>query len=65
MEIITERPLQKAILLGKSGTAMKQLATASRADIEDFLQRPVYLDINVAVVKDWRRNADQLKSYGF
>eukprot|EP00803_Ostreobium_quekettii_P007440 evm.model.scf_2245.5 EVM.evm.TU.scf_2245.5 scf_2245:24341-26459(-) len=64
-EIITERKLQRAILLGKGGTAMKQLATAARADIEEFLGRPVYLDLHIRVVKDWRKDERLVEMFGY
>ena len=35
--ISVESESQKPILLGKKGSALKQLATAARIDIEDFL----------------------------
>ena len=65
VEIVTERPLQRAILLGKNGTAIKQLATAARADVEGFFGRPVYLDIHIKVVKGWRKDDKLLKKYGY
>lgn len=65
VEIIAERPMQRAILLGKGGSAMKILATASRVDIEEFLKRPVFLEINISVVKDWRKSSKHLQTYGY
>lgn len=65
VEIVAERPMQKAIILGKGGSAMKLLATASRVDIEEFLSRPVFLEMNVSVVKDWRKSSKHLKTYGY
>ena len=35
--ISVENESQKPILLGKKGSALKQLATSARIDIEDFL----------------------------
>ncbi len=63
--VIVERESQKAILIGKGGAAIKKLGEAARADIEDFLQRPVYLELFVKVRQDWRENDGQLKSFGY
>lgn len=41
VHIIVERDAHRGILIGKGGSALKQLATSARLDIEDFLQRPV------------------------
>ncbi len=63
--VIVERESQKAILIGKGGAAIKKLGEAARADIEDFLQRPVFLELFVKVRQDWRENDGQLKSFGY
>ncbi|CAK7339607.1 unnamed protein product [Dovyalis caffra] len=44
VEIVVEKNTQKIIIIGKEGKALKLLATASRLDIEDFLQKKVYLE---------------------
>jgi GTP-binding protein Era len=64
IEIAVERESQKKILIGKQGSALKKLATASRMDIEQFLMRPVYIDMHVKVHKDWRKSQDELSSLG-
>ncbi|KAL3626738.1 hypothetical protein CASFOL_029481 [Castilleja foliolosa] len=47
------------------GKALKLLATASRLDIEDFLQKKVFLEIEVKVKENWRQNEGLLKFYGY
>lgn len=59
--IYVERETQKAILIGAGGTMMKKLGEASRKDIENFLQRDVYLELFVKVRKDWKNDDDFLK----
>ncbi|KAK6150649.1 hypothetical protein DH2020_015581 [Rehmannia glutinosa] len=44
VEIVVEKNSQKIILIGKEGKALKLLATAARLDIEDFLQKKVFLE---------------------
>lgn len=64
IEVAVERESQKKILIGRQGSALKKLATASRLDIEQFLMRPVYLDMHVKVHKDWRKSQDEISSLG-
>lgn len=65
VEIVVERNSQKVILIGKEGKALKMLATASRLDIEDFLQKKVFLEIEVKVRENWRQDERLLKDYGY
>lgn len=64
-EIVVERDSQKGILIGRKGEALKQLGSKSRATIEEFLDRPVFLDLFVKVRKDWRSDEGRLRSFGY
>lgn len=63
--IIVEKESQKPILIGKKGAAIKKLGETSRAAIESFLQRPVFLDMRVKVKNKWRSDPNSLKSFGY
>ncbi|XP_042497900.1 GTPase ERA-like, chloroplastic isoform X2 [Macadamia integrifolia] len=65
VEIVVEKNSQKIILIGKEGRALKVLATAARLDIEDFLQKKVYLEVEVKVKENWRQDGSLLKNYGY
>ncbi|GMH06298.1 hypothetical protein Nepgr_008138 [Nepenthes gracilis] len=65
VEIVVEKNTQKIILIGKEGRALKLLATAARLDIEDFLQKKVYLEVEVKVKENWREDEALLKRYGY
>ncbi|KAJ4822949.1 hypothetical protein Tsubulata_000302, partial [Turnera subulata] len=65
VEILVERNSQKIIIIGRDGKALKSLATAARLGIEDFLQKKVYLEIEVKVRENWRQNEGLLKNYGY
>ncbi|KAM3285006.1 GTPase ERA-like, chloroplastic [Capsicum chacoense] len=65
VEVIVEKNTQKIILIGKEGKALKLLATAARLDIEDFLQKKVFLEVEVKVKENWRQNEGLLKNYGY
>ncbi len=64
-EIYVERNSQKGILIGKQGSALKEIGELARHDIEEFLQHPVYLDLYVKVRSKWRDDATQLKQFGY
>ena len=62
--ILVERESQKPIVIGKAGAMIKQIGTAARAEIQDFLERRVYLDLHVKVKSEWRndeRTLDEIK----
>ncbi|CAA6673169.1 unnamed protein product [Spirodela intermedia] len=65
VEIVVEKNSQKIILIGKEGKALKLLATAARLDIEDFLQKKVFLEVEVKVKANWRQDEGLLKRYGY
>ncbi len=52
--IFCERTGQKAILIGKQGTMLKQIGTAARKDIESLLGTRVFLELFVKVQEEWR-----------
>ena len=59
------RESQKAIILGHQGRAIKKLGTEARKDIEEFLEKHVFLELNVKVRKEWRENELELKRFGY
>ncbi|MBB6454309.1 GTP-binding protein Era [Salirhabdus euzebyi] len=63
--IITERPSQKGIIIGKQGSMLKQVGKMAREDIEALLGSKIYLELWVKVQKDWRNKMNQLREYGF
>ena len=63
--LYVERTTQKAIIIGSKGSAIKKLGTDARMSIEDFLQKHVFLDLSVKVLKDWRNNELQMKRFGY
>jgi GTP-binding protein Era len=60
-----ERDSQKGIIIGNKGAAIKQLGIESRKEIEDFLEKHVYLDISVKALKDWRNQDLLMKRFGY
>ena len=56
---------KKSILLGKGGSAIKELGTAARGEIEAFLGTRVFLELNIKVRDNWRDDEKALKSFGY
>jgi GTP-binding protein Era len=63
--IYVERDSQKAILIGKKGSALKKVGEEARRAIESFLGRTVYLELWVKVKEKWRKNKKFLKELGY
>lgn len=63
--IIVERDSQKVILIGKKGQAIRRLGQQARRKVEEFLERPVYLELFVAVRANWRKTDSFLKEFGY
>jgi GTP-binding protein Era len=54
--ILVERAGQKGILVGSGGRKIKAIGTAARIDLEEFLERPVFLKLHVRHEPRWREN---------
>jgi GTP-binding protein Era len=54
--IYCEREGQKAILIGKGGTKLKDIGTGARKQIESLLGTRVYLELHVIVEPGWRES---------
>jgi len=63
--IYVSRKSQKPILIGKGGSAIKQLGSEARKRMEEFLQRKVFLELHVKIREDWRDDEDALKRFGY
>ncbi len=63
--IFVERSSQKAIILGHKGTRLADVGRRARLQIEPLLGTRVYLDLHIAVAKDWQRDPKQLRKLGF
>ncbi|AGF47004.1 GTP-binding protein Era [Candidatus Kinetoplastibacterium desouzaii TCC079E] len=55
----------KAILLGHKGEKMKRIATESRQDIENFLNKKIYLEVYIKVKKKWINDRSLLTNLGY
>ncbi|HWI34569.1 MAG TPA: KH domain-containing protein, partial [Lapillicoccus sp.] len=65
VNVFVERSSQKAIVIGRGGSRLRDVGTTARRQIEALLGQPVYLDLHVKVAKDWQRDPKQLQRLGF
>lgn len=63
--IYVMRESQKAIIIGAKGQALKKVGTQARIDIEKFLGKKVYLELNVKVRENWRNRPNMLRNFGY
>jgi GTP-binding protein Era len=63
--IFVERESQKRILIGQNGSRIREIGRVSRAKIEELVGAPVYLDLWVKVLPNWRRSARALRRFGY
>jgi GTPase len=58
--LLVEKPGQKAIVIGKGGSMIRDIGTAARLDLEHYLERKIFLELFVRVEPDWREKRDIL-----
>lgn len=63
--VVVERQGQKAILIGKRGEKMKQLASKARQTLEARFDRHVRLEVFVKVRKNWRNRREFVEDLDF
>lgn len=60
-----ERESQKRIVIGANGQQIKKLGKTAREKIERFVGQPVYLDLWVKVLPNWRKNRSAVLRLGY
>ena len=65
VNLYVERESQKAIIIGRRGSRLRDIGTTARRGIEALLGAKVYLNIHVKVAKDWQRDPRALGRLGF
>ena len=61
--VIVEHDSQKMILIGKNGQMIKKIGTLARTEIEKLVEKKVYLELNVKVIKNWRKNSKHAEKF--
>ena len=63
--VYVERPSQKGILIGRGGRMLKEIGRLAREELQSLLGSPIYLELWIKVVKDWREREDRLRDFGY
>ena len=63
--IHVEHESQKGIVIGKKGLMLKNIGTQAREELEELVENKVFLELFVKVSKNWRKNSNLLKDFGY
>jgi len=63
--VLVERKSQKGILIGKGGSMLKTIGQGARLQMQTLIDGPVYLELFVKVVPDWRCKPARLAELGY
>ena len=63
--IYCEKQSHKGIIIGKGGALLKDIGIKSRRDIENLLDKKVFLNLWVKVKEGWRDSSMLIKNFGF
>jgi GTP-binding protein Era len=63
--LIVERDAHRPIVIGKDGAKLREISRLARADIEQVLGKPVFLEVWVRVRRGWSDDVRALKSLGY
>ena len=63
--ILVDKNAHKAMLIGKKGEKLKEIATQARLDMEKLFDGKVFLEVFVKVRSGWADDARVLKSLGY
>jgi len=63
--IVVDKPNHKAIVIGKGGAKLKDIATQARVDMEKLFGGKVFLEVWVKVKGGWAESLKALKNLGY
>lgn len=64
-DIIVNQKSQKGMLIGKGGSAIKELGIQARQSIEEFIGKQIYLELHVKVREKWREKEGWVRNLGY
>ncbi|MBC8118728.1 MAG: GTPase Era [Burkholderiaceae bacterium] len=63
--LFVEREAHRPIVIGREGAKLREISRLARADIEQTLGKPVFLEVWVRVKRGWSDDARAMKSLGY
>ncbi len=64
-EIWVEKSGHRRIVIGSGGAMIKEIGRTARKQLEVFLEERVFLELEVVVRSDWRRDREALRELGY
>ena len=63
--IWVERESHRGIVIGAGGSKLQQIGRLARLDIEQMLEKPVYLELRLKVAERWRNDEARMARLGY
>ena len=63
-EIWVEKPNHRGMVIGKQGAMIREIGRTARKQLEIFVNRRLYLDLEVVVRRNWREDPEALRELG-
>jgi GTP-binding protein Era len=64
-DLFVEKDNQKGIVIGAGGRTLKAIGSAARGEIEKLVDRKVFLELQVKVLPNWRKDPQALRRFGY
>lgn len=64
-EIVVEKNAHKGMVIGAGGKQLREIGQAARKQLEVFLNRKVFLGLEVIVIPGWREDEEALRELGY
>ncbi|GGO32485.1 GTP-binding protein Era [Deinococcus humi] len=64
-EIVVEKNAHKGMVIGAGGKQLREIGQAARKQLEIFLNRKVFLGLEVIVINGWREDPEALRELGY
>lgn len=65
IDIVVDRDSLKKIIIGKNGSRLKEIGSLARSEIEELVDKKVYLELYVKTIKNWKDKEKYLSDLGF
>ncbi|UCH26754.1 MAG: GTPase Era [Trueperaceae bacterium] len=64
-EIWVERVNHRRMVIGKGGRMIKEIGKTARKQLEIFVNRQIFLELDVVVHRNWREDSEALRELGY
>ncbi len=64
-DVWVEKQQHRRIVIGQGGRMIREIGRTARKQLEIFLDRKIFLDLEVVVRRDWRMDQEALRELGF